>query len=50
MIHAVKMEITVSAGFKIIIVINVAIMDITELIICGILWLKSCLNVSTSLV
>ena len=35
------MEITVSAGFKIIIVINVAIMDITELMICGILWLKS---------
>ena len=50
MTHAVKMEITVRNGFNTIMVINVAIMDITELMICGILWLKSCLSVSTSLV
>ena len=44
------MEITVSAGFRIIIVISVAAIVITELIICGILWLNSCLRVSTSFV
>ena len=44
------MEMTVSAGFRTIIVTSVAAMVITELMICGILWLSSCLNVSTSLV
>ena len=35
------MEITVSAGFRMIIVTSVAAMVITELIICGMLWLRS---------
>ena len=47
---AVSMEITVSAGFRMIIVISVAAIVITELMICGMLWLNSCLRVSTSLV
>ena len=50
MTTAVSMEITVSAGFRMIIVINVAAIVMTELMICGILWLSSCLSVSTSFV
>ena len=41
---------TVSAGFKMIMVTRVAAIVMSELMICGILWLKSCRRVSTSLV
>ena len=50
MTTAVRMEITVRAGFRMIIVTKVAAMVITELMIWGILWLRSCRRVSTSLV
>ena len=41
---------TVSAGFRMIMVTRVAAIVITELMIWGILWLKSWRRVSTSLV
>ena len=50
MTAAVKSEMMVSTGFRMIIVTSVAAIVMTELMTCGILWLKSCLNVSTSFV
>ena len=47
---AVKIEMTVSAGFKIIMVMNVAVIEIVELIIWGMLWLINWRRVSISLV
>ena len=50
MTTAVRIEITVSAGFRMIMVTRVAAMEISELMIWGMLWLNSCRRVSTSLV
>ena len=41
MTTAVTMEMTVSAGLSTIMLMSVATMVMTELIICGMLWLSS---------